>query len=331
MSMLALAIIVNNTAFPQEVHPAAAVYHRLLGNYLAIPGESLGTIRLGETNSGEFHAKFGLTRFVRWPPTEITWDWPEPKYGYARIDYDQPLEFFFCRSGDLRNQKLYAVITYNATPDYPAEFGREQLRLYYRRLMTPERFHSRIPPPEWARVYGEPIVVPMKVYADTIQTHLFHNGLVIIPVLPTPSSWVFGMGVYNDEVCRGGGPRGLYVAFLGRLMPESGKIQFSKTGDVQTKTIGPEPEKIGENDILYVRFELPTPAPRQEAALMIRREYLPSQGEPIVRDIHYTIKPGQISLVDVYEVGWRPRKGEWTVRFSVQNVVLAQATFKNVP
>lgn len=267
--------------------------------------------------------RYGLTRHYGFTRITLVWNWPEPNFGSATIDHDQPFSFYYCRSND----RLFAVEAFGPAPWYP---DTELLWVFYRRLRTPEGLNHGQRLPQWATVYGQ----PLKVLTDLEQgwpRHVLPGGLLINQ--REDRAWVSGIGVYDTRICQGDSIRGAYLSGLGRVEP--GKVQFSRTGDVRTATIGdPLPGDIPEvrsNELLYVLLELTFPPARQEAGVLIRRKITTSSGETIVDSDHFrAIKQGETRLAITFEIGWRPRRGEyWTIEFFVSGVFLGKRTFRN--
>ncbi|MDR7585448.1 MAG: hypothetical protein QN158_07630 [Armatimonadota bacterium] len=251
----AIAVLAGLIASPvagQGDTPAVAAARKLFGDYRVIPGERIGSVRLGEATRDDFRSRWELTNTyglrrdaVKW------WHWPEHNMGRSPdFAWDQPFEFFFCSS----NSRLFASYVFNAGSWYP---DHPMFWLFMQRLVTPEGLEGRHPFTRWLELNAKPVEIRTDL-APAIQpwkTFIFENGLLV----GEPGGLIrpVTIGVYNLDICRGEPIKGVYLPFLGRS--EVVKLATSKSGDLQRVRIGPETSEFGNRDKIFILLELAFP------------------------------------------------------------------------
>lgn len=308
------------SAISQEDNATIAAARKLFGDYQVVPGERIGSIRLGETTQDEYFRFYGLTRHYgfRASPPDV-WGWPERNFGQGlRPGSDQPFQFGFCQS----NKKLFAAFVFNAGSWYPDHAA---FWLFMERLKTPEGILGTARVSQWLESYGEAVAVLKDLHPPwTFQ--LFRTGLAIAEV-PGQNFRPTFIGVYHIGICTGEALKGVYVAHFGRLDP--GRLLFSKTGSAWVEKVA---EGFKESELVYVRFEFTFKPPTRPILVTIRIKLIPSQGEVIEDVLHHTLAaPGQVPNVVYYRLDNRPRTayGEWRVEISVNGTLLGQGSFLN--
>lgn len=157
--IIAVAIPVTESASNQD-SPAVAAARQLFGDYQVIPGERIGSVKLGETTVEDFVRFYGLTNtYGLRPNPEPVWEFPDPKIAIGpgvTMAWDQPFAFLFCQS----NRRLVATSVFNVRSLYP---DHQLFWLFMQRLATPEGATGKQPFSQWISGYGKPLTINTKM------------------------------------------------------------------------------------------------------------------------------------------------------------------------
>lgn len=142
---------------------------------------------------------------------------------------------------------------------------------------------------------------------------------------PSDHSWGPPIiGVYNEEVCRGGTIRGKYVPFFRHV--EVTKFFLSKRGDPDKNEIGPPvtETKFRLRERVYVGIELSFPAWNVDQQVRFGRRFLSPDGSVAPAWLDRVVKAGETSITIVFHLGLVfPRTtGTWKVEFYGPNEAL---------